>query len=374
MADRQPGSVFFTPEDVAAREMRGLEPLQGRLLIASCRAASYLSCGVVRRYRELLAEEGSEGGVLHIEDIDFQFSDSETCVRLGRHVDGYDVFLFQALFDPTTDYTVDENAMAFLIAARAFREHGAKRVTAVLPYLAYARQDKPTRFRREPTTAKLMADLALTAGIDRLITWHPHVRQIHGFYGGVPVHLLEPLALFVQEFRRFEGRDDVIVVAPDAGAAKFVTHFGRALGLRSAVASKFRPRPEEAEITEVIGDFRGRRVAIVLDDIISSGGTVHALVKKLVQEKKIEEVHIGASHNLCTEVALDRLAGLHEEGCLQEVVVTNSIPQTESFCTLPFTAVRSLADVLSRVINRVHYHQSVTEWLETRVNGWVIRG
>ena len=94
---------------------------------------------------------------------------------------------------------------------------------------------------REPTTARLMADLAVEAGIDRLITWDPHCGQIRGFYGSMPANMLESLTLFIEEFERFRGRDDVIAVAPDAGASKFITHFGRALGLRCAIASKFRP-------------------------------------------------------------------------------------------------------------------------------------
>jgi len=251
--------------------------------------------------------------------------------------------------------------MALLIAARAFREHGANHVTAVFPYLAYGRQDKPTKFMREPTTAKLMADLAVEAGIDQLITWAPHRSQIRGFYGSMPVIMLDSLTLFIEEFQRFQSREDVIAVAPDVGASKFVTYFGRALDLKCAVASKYRPRPEEAEISEIIGDFSGKRIAIVLDDMISSGGTVYSLIKKLVEEQRIEKVYLGASHNLCMETAHRRLSALHTDYHLEKLVVTNSIPQTEAFRTLPFVSVRCLADSLSRTINRIHYNRSVSE-------------
>jgi ribose-phosphate pyrophosphokinase len=234
-------------------------------------------------------------------------------------------------------------------------------VTAVLPYLAYGRQDKPTKFMREPTTAKLMADLAIEAGIDRLITWNPHRSQIRGFYGSTPVIMLESLTLFIKEFEHFKGRDDVIVVAPDVGASKFVTYFGRALGLKCAIASKYRPRPEEAAISEVIGDLAGKRVAIVLDDMISSGGTMYSVIKKLVEETEVEEVYVGASHNLCMESARDRLLALHTDHHLRKLVVTNSIPQTEAFEALPFVSVRCLSDSLSRTINRIHYNRSVSE-------------
>jgi ribose-phosphate pyrophosphokinase len=280
-------------------------------------------------------------------------------------VGGYDVFLFQALSNPVRKDSIDQNYMALLVAARALREHGAKHVTAVVPYLAYGRQDKPTRFLREPTTAKLMADLTLEAGIDRLVSWEPHSRQIHGFYKGIRADLLDSLALFVNEFERFRGREDVIAVAPDAGASKYVSFFGRALDLNSAVASKYRPRPEEAVITEVIGDFGGKRVAIVLDDMISSGGTVYALIKKLVEEKGIDQIYLGASHYLGMERAYERMMGLCADYAVKQIVVTDSIPQTERFLKLPCVSVKGLAEIFARVINRIHYDRSVSELFDS---------
>jgi len=352
---------FLTPDRIAHEQGQQLESARGRLLLASCRSGSMLAHSVAERYWQLMeAEDGDANGVL-LADMDYQFSDSETCVRLDRPVCGADVFLFQALYDPTHPCGVDHNYMALLIAARALREHGANHVTGVVPYLAYGRQDKPTKFMREPTTARLMADLCIQAGIDRIITWAPHTEQARGFYGGIPVEMLDSLTLFIEEYRRFTGCRDVIVVAPDAGASKFVTYFGRALDLDCAIASKFRPRREEAKITEVIGDFSGKRTAIVLDDMMSSGGTIQALIKHLVQRKHIEEVYLGVSHNLCLEVARERLVELNDDYRLRDVVVTNSIPQTMEFTALPFVSVRSLSDPLARTINRVHYNRSVSE-------------
>lgn len=330
-----------------------------RLLIASCRSGSALAESVVGRYEDLMMEAGMEGEAFYMGDIDFQFSDGETCVRLDTDVNGRDVFLFQRLYDPVSGRNVDQNYVAFLIAARAFREWGANRVTGVLPYLAYARQDKPTKFEREPTTAKLMADLSIEAGLDRLVVWDPHTGRVHGFYGSVPVDGLSPLAMFVETFERFRGRDDVIAVAPDAGASKFIMHFARALEVSSAVASKYRPRPEEAEVSEIMGDFAGKRVAIVLDDMINTGGTVEATLNKLVKEAGIEEVYVGVSHNLCTQSALDRLSDLHMAYHLREVLVTDSVPQTQAFQALPFLTVRSLADPFARAVHRVHHNRSV---------------
>jgi ribose-phosphate pyrophosphokinase len=353
--------AFFTPERYAQQQMRRMESPRGRLLIASCRSGAELARKVIERYRHLLSEYGAEGELLSLHDIDYQFANGETCVRLDRHVGGYDVFVFQSLADPTSQQSVDHNYMAFLIAARTFREHGANHVTAVLPYLAYGRQDKPTEFMREPTTARLMADLAIAAGVDRLITWHPHCGQLRGFYGSIPANMLSSLPLFVETFDRFRDQRDVIGVAPDAGASKLVMTFCRALGLNSAIASKHRPQADKAVITQIVGDLAGKTTAIILDDELSTGGTIYALVKMLVEEKGIEQVYVAVSHNRCVPVACERLLELHTDYGLKEVIVTNSIPQTQEFESLPFLSIKSLSDTLGRTINRIHYSQSVSE-------------
>ncbi len=334
------------------------ESPRGRLLIAGCRSGSYLTCKVVEHYKKLLAETGIEAEALYLPDVDDQFTDGETRVQLRHGISGHDVFLFQALYAPNSGRSVNENYMAFLIAARAFREFGANHVTGVLPYLAYARQDRPTRFQREPTTAKLLADLTAKAGVDRLVIWHPHTRQISGFYD-IPVDMLPALTYVTETFREFAGRDDVIVVAPDAGASKFATYVARDLDLRSAIASKHRPRPEEASISEIIGDFAGQRVALIVDDMISSGGTVEAAIKQLIEVSDIEEVHICVSHNLGIPQAHRRLEALQNDYRLKQVTVTNSIPQSQQFLDLSCVRIYDLSKILSRVIYGIHYHRSV---------------
>lgn len=328
---------------------------RGHLLVAGCQSGADLATAVMATPPLDIAANATL-----LTGLDDRFSDGETIVRLHQDVSGKDVYLFQALYDPTSPRMVDENYMAFWIAARAFREWGANHVTAILPYLAYARQDKPSSSDYEPTTAKLTADFTRAAGIDRLITWHPHLRQIHGFYGGTPVHSLDALKLFVHLFSGFAGREDVIAVAPDAGASKFITHFGRALDLACAIASKYRPRPEEAVVNEIIGDVHGRRVAIVVDDMISSGGTMVALVKKLAAEG-IEEVYVGVSHNLCQPAALEGLIELHENYGLRRLIVTNTIPQTDHFLELPFLEVYDLAPIFAQAIYRIHYNEPLQD-------------
>jgi ribose-phosphate pyrophosphokinase len=355
------GKTFFTPERFA-REQRDLpESPRGPLLVAACRDASALAGQVVARYQDLLAEGGSDEIVHHLADIDRRFSDGETSVRLDHHVNGYDVFLFQSLFHPGGCPSIDQNYMSFLIGARALRELGASHITGVLPYLAYARQDKPTAFRREPVTAKLMADLSTAAGVERMIVWAPHCGQLRGFYAPTPVDFLDPLSLFVEEFEELRGRPDVIAVAPDVGASKFVTHFGRALGVNVAIASKYRPEPEKVVISEIIGNLENKTTAVILDDMISGGGTIYALAKKLVAEKGVREVYVGVSHNLCVGDALPHLVELHEKYHLKKLVITNSIPQSPAFLALPYVTVVCLSDILARTINRIHYGKSVSE-------------
>jgi ribose-phosphate pyrophosphokinase len=336
------------------------------LLIAGCTNGDYMAKQVYDCYRDTLSQAGDGAEVLFLDSIDRRFTDTETMVRLQHHVGGADVFLFQGLLAPHAGYRANDNYLALLIAARAFREHGAHRITAVLPYLTYSRQDKPTKFRREPTTAKLMADLTRTAGVDRVIAWNPHSTQIHGFYADMPVNMLDPLTMFNDEFEEFRGRDDVIAVAPDAGATKLIMHFSREMDINSAIASKYRPNQEEAVITDIIGDFRGKTKAIVLDDMIASAKTVVELVQELVSKKGIEDVYMAASHNLCLPETRERLQELHEDYNLRRLVVTNSIPQTEEFVKLPFFEVRSLAEIFCYTINRVHYDRSVSELFRSR--------
>jgi ribose-phosphate pyrophosphokinase len=353
--------IFVTPDAAAKLTAARMESPRGPLLVASCRSGSYLSERVTQRYQALLTACGSSGHVLHVPEVDFEFANSETCARLEVPVSDKDVYLIQALCDPVSGRSADQNYMALLMAARALRENGARHVTAILPYLAYGRQDKPTDFRREPTTARLMADLALAAGIDRLVAWHPHCGQLRGFYGSNPVHMLSPLTLLIEHFRRFRGQSDTILVAPDAGASELVTNCGRALGLECAIGSKHRPRPDESSITQVIGDFRGKRTAIVLDDEIGTGGTVYNLIRKLADDHGITEVLLAASHHRCVSQWAPRLEELHQRFGLRELTVTNSIPQTPGFTSLPYVVVKCLSDALARAINRIHYGRSVSE-------------
>ncbi len=323
---------------------------RGKLTLVACRSGTYLADEIQKQ----LDINGNEN-VPYLRNIDFQFEDSEICVRLDKDVSGCDVFLVQALHDGTAETSVSENYLAMCIAARTLRECGAHKVTAVLPYLAYARQDKPTRLEREPTTAKLMADLSITSGIDRLVTWHPHYQQIHGFYDKIPVTVLEPFELFADVFRDFRGPDDTVIVAPDVGASKLVTHLGRRLNLPVAIASKFHPNQGETEITQIIGDLANKSQALIFDDMMSSGGTVSQLVQKLAVDTQIDDMHLAVSHNLCSQSAYRHLRRMHAEYGLHRVITTNTIPQTNTFQDLVFFNVIDLSIILARAIKDIHF-------------------
>jgi len=332
--------------------------------VASCLSADYLAKKVVAEYNRQMQGKPSRG-LTHLNSIDFAFTDGERNVRLKDNVRGADVYLMQAVSeDFASGLSINDNYMSFLIAARAFREQGARLVTGILYYLAYGRQDKPTRYMREPVTVRLMADLAIEAGITQLVTWEPH-RNPQGFYGKTKVDTLDSLNLFIDEFASFRGREDVIAVAPDEGASKFVTDFADAMGFTYALAAKTRPEPGRAKINQIIGDFRGKEVAIILDDMISSAGSMRALTEKLVQEYGIKKVFIGASHNLCLPVACENFKILHEKFNLEQVVVTDSILQTEDFTGLSFFKVSSISEILARTINCIHFDESVSAFSYT---------
>jgi len=336
----------------------------GQLLIASCQSGTNLAEKVVELIKKAEIGQIESETFKFLGDVDFQFSDGETCVRLNEDVNGRDVFLFQGLKDPTAKRNVDENYMAFLIAVRAFREWGAKRITGVLPYLAYTRQDKPTPGKREPVTAELMANLSVESGIDRLIVWAPHDRRVQGYYGKVPVVALDASPFFLNLYKRFREMDDCVGVAPDAGAADMMISFCKHLGIRCAITSKHRPEPEKANVTDIIGNFEGMKRALILDDMINTGGTVEAAIKKISEDTEIEEIWLGVSHFLGSTQAIERLKNLNQYFGLQGVYVTDSIPTSPAFSELDFTQVFSISKLLSEVIMNVHLNKHLSSVLD----------
>lgn len=335
---------------------------RGRLIIASCSSGLELARNIDKFYLDGIKAKKSRKKFQSLIDppIDTRFLDGEVVVRLLEHVRGADAYLIANLNNSNSGYSVNDNFKAFLAGIRAFRQYGANHITGIIPYHIYARQDKATKRKREPIALGQIIEEIIDAGVSQIVTWHPHC-ELQGLYRTTLVDSLDALSLFHNEFQRYKNRPDVILVAPDVGALKFVVDLAESLNLAYGVAAKIRPQPGVAEIRSILGEFADKRVAIVIDDMIDSAGTMLALIQKLATEyPHIEEFYIGASHNLCQDAAFNRLNTLYTENRLKGVAVTNSIPQTQKFLGFPNFHVRCLSEQLALVINRIHYDQSVS--------------
>ncbi len=329
------------------------------IVIASLRAGNYLAKQVYDKYAR-----ATTGNVIFLENIDESFSDTELKVRISKSVSGKHVFLFQSLFNPLFQESINDNLMSFLIATRAFREHGAKSITGITSYLGYSRQDKPTEYMREATTARLVADLMISAGIDRIACLEPHSPQIHGFFASIPLNNISAVPIWTEAFKNFAGSPDTILVAPDIGAAKTLKNIAKGLNLPMAVASKFRPSKETVEIMEIVGDFTGKKKAIIIDDIISTGSTIFEVAKLLSNSKGIDEINIGAAHLLGVDQCCRNFTLLRDQYNLRNIFTTNSVLPADNINALGIVKIINLSELFTLVINRLLNNESVSVMFE----------
>jgi ribose-phosphate pyrophosphokinase len=242
------------------------------------------------------------------------FSNDETYVRYCESIRGCDVFIVQSGNAPVNDHLVE-----LLIMVQAAKLASAKRITAVIPWFPYSRQDKKSA-PREPITAKLVADALEIAGVDRVVTMDLHAGQIQGFFT-VPVDHMTALQLFAQYYRdKGLTGEDVVAVSPDVGRAKFARRFGKMLEADLAILNKTRPEHDRAEVTEVIGRVKGK-IAVMIDDMILTGGTLIAGASAL-RAAGAAEVYACATHGLFPGDAFERI-GASE---LAQVTVTDTVP------------------------------------------------
>ena len=242
------------------------------------------------------------------------FANGETYVRYCESIRGCDVFIVQSGNAPVNDHLVE-----LLIMIQAAKLASAKRITAVVPWFPYSRQDKKSA-PREPVTAKLVADALESAGADRVVTMDLHAGQIQGFFT-IPVDHMTALQLFAQYYRdKGLYGDDVIAVSPDVGRAKFARRFGQMLEADLAILNKARPEHDRAAITEVIGEVEGK-IAIMIDDMILTGGTLIAGAEAL-REAGASEVYACATHGLFPGNAFEKIAASE----LAHVTVTDTVP------------------------------------------------
>ena len=241
------------------------------------------------------------------------FANDETYCRYGESIRGADVFIVQSGSPPVNDHLVE-----LLIMIQAAKLASAKRITAVIPWFPYTRQDKKSK-PREPITAKLVADMLEVAGVDRVLTMDLHAGQIQGFFT-LPVDHMTALPLFAQYYRdKGIFGDKVVAVSPDAGRVKMARRFGQMLEGDLAIMNKTRPEHDTAEVTEVIGDVQGK-VAVLSDDMILTGGTLVAGATAL-REAGATEVYACATHGLFSGDAFEKIAGSD----LSMVTVTDTV-------------------------------------------------
>jgi ribose-phosphate pyrophosphokinase len=276
------------------------------------------------------------------------FSDGELYVRYDESIRGADVFLIQSGSAP-----VNRNLMELLIMANAAKLASAKRIVVVMPWYPYSRQDKKSS-PREPITARLVADMLETAGADRVLTMDLHAGQVQGFFR-IPVDHMTALPQFAQHFRDkgLVGEERLVVVSADAGRAKLAKKFAEMLDADLALLSKERPAHNRAEITNIIGDVSDS-VAIILDDIIDSAGTLCAGAEAIV-ENGARRVLACATHPVFSGPALERI----EESVLEEVVVCDTIP-VDPVETPAKVRVLSVAGILAQTIDNVFRDDSVS--------------
>ena len=270
------------------------------------------------------------------------FSDGEISVDIYETVRSSDVFVVQSTCVP-----VNIHLMELLIMIDAFKRASAAKITAVIPYYGYARQDRKIK-ARDPITAKLVADLITTAGADRVLTMDLHAAQIQGFFN-IPVDNLFSMPILAKDYvdRGFVG-DDVVVVSPDLGSVTRARNFAHKLNAPIAIIDKRRPMPNVAEVMNIIGDVKGKR-AILIDDMIDTAGTIQQGAKALIERGGAKEVYACAAHAVLSGPAVERIM----DSPIKELVVTNSIPLPPD---KQVSKIRSLsvAPLFAEAVNRIY--------------------
>ena len=275
-----------------------------------------------------------------------RFSDGEIRVEIHDNIRGRDVFLIQSTCAPCND-----NLMELLILADACKRASSGRITAVLPYYGYARQDRKVA-SRAPITAKLVADLITASGVDRVLTVDLHAGQIQGFFDK-PVDNLFALPLLVREMERFCDKEHIIV-SPDAGGVERARAFAKKLDLGLAIVDKRRSSPNEAEVMHLIGNVQGKK-AILVDDMIDTAGTL-TKAAEAVMAHGAKSVMAVATHAVLSGPAIERI----NESPLNSVLVTDSIPLGEKSLQTSKIETTTVATLIAEAIYAIHNNASVS--------------
>ena len=281
-----------------------------------------------------------------------RFSDGEVAVQINENVRGSDVFIIQSTCAPTND-----NLMELVVMIDAMRRASAGRITAVIPYFGYARQDRRVRSARVPITAKVVADFLSSVGVDRVLTVDLHAEQIQGFFD-VPVDNVfgSPVLLEDMKNRDF---DDVVVVSPDIGGVVRARAIAKLLNDTDlAIIDKRRPQANVSQVMHIIGDVEGRD-CIIVDDMIDTGGTLCKAAEAL-KEHGAKRVFAYATHPILSGTAAENL----RNSVIDEVIVTDSIPLSDELKALDIVKVLTLADMLAETIRRISNEESISAMFE----------
>ena len=274
------------------------------------------------------------------------FSDGEIQVEIGENVRGMDVFVVQSTCTPVNSYL-----MELLIMMDAIKRASAERITAVLPYYGYARQDRKVA-PRVPITAKLVADIITTAGANRLLTIDLHAGQIQGFFN-IPVDHLYA-APVMMDFIKQEYVNDLVIVSPDAGGVERARAFGKRLGASLAIIDKRRSQPNESTVMNIIGDIKGK-TALLLDDMVDTAGTLTQAADALVKAGA-KKVAACCTHAVLSGHALEKI----NQSALEKMVVSDTIPLKPEAQSCKKIVVLSIASLLGEAIKRIHNNDSVS--------------
>lgn len=275
-----------------------------------------------------------------------RFSDGEVYFQILENVRGEDVFAIQPTCRP-----VDATLVELLLMIDAFKRASARRITAVLPYFGYARQDRKDK-PRVPISAKLVANVLSTAGASRVLTMDLHVPQIQGFFD-IPVDHLFAAPVLIDYFQKLNLRD-LIVVSPDAGGVERARAYAKKLNTNLAIIDKRRVDANVAEVVHIVGDVEGR-TALIVDDMIDTAGTLVKSAEALLN-KGAQKVFACCSHPVFSGPAVQRI----QESALEEVVVTNSIPLSREAETARNIRILSVAELLGKAIRSIHEETSVS--------------
>jgi ribose-phosphate pyrophosphokinase len=278
------------------------------------------------------------------------FSDGEISVEINENVRGKDVFIIQPTCPP-----VNDNLMELLIMIDAARRASAGRITAVIPYYGYARQDRKVA-PRQPISAKLVANLITVAGASRVLTMDLHAGQIQGFFD-IPVDNLYARPVLLHYLKE-HFKDDLVIVSPDAGGVERARAFAKRLDASLAIIDKRRERANVAEVMNIIGDVKGK-TAVIVDDMVDTGGTLTKAASALL-DKGASAVYACCTHPVLSGNAVQRI----EESPIKELIVTDTIPLSEEARKCKKIKVLSVGKLFGEAVRRIHLNESVSVLFE----------